>query len=210
MVTVQGLLPPRWRAPFLGEIETPRRLTLAVEVARGGFFVRGAMLFDSAAQAERFIAAFGKAQANVTTSPLGKALLGRFHLFHALSGLSFKRNGTKVAYATSISVADARGLLDRTAAQVRSFFDMQRRPTPAPSKPLPDTAPSKPLPDTAPSKPLPDTAPSKPLPDTAPSEQPPDTAPTQQPPDTAPTQQPPDTAPTQQPTAPAPESPAPQ
>jgi hypothetical protein len=148
MVTVQGLLPPRWRAPFLGEIETPRRMTLAVEVARGGFYVRGAMLFDSADQAERFIAAFGKAQAEVATTPLGKALLGRFHLYHALRGLSFKRNGTKVAYATSISVADARGLLDSAAAQVRRFFDGQREPAPRKPRPKPEQPkPEQPKPE---------------------------------------------------------------
>jgi outer membrane biosynthesis protein TonB len=147
MVTVQGLLPPRWHAPFLGEVETPRRLTLAVEVARRGFYVRGAMLFDSADQAERFIAAFGKAQAEVTTTPLGKALLGRFHVYHALRGLSFKRNGAKVAYATSISVADARGLLDSAAAQVRRFFDGQREPTPRKPRPKPEPKPEQPEPE---------------------------------------------------------------
>jgi outer membrane biosynthesis protein TonB len=148
MVTVQGLLPPRWRAPFLGEIETPRRMTLAVEIARGGFYVRGGMLFDSADQAERFIAAFGKAQADVTTTPLGKTLLGRFHLYHALRGLSFKRNGTKVAYATSISMADARGLLDSAAAQVRRFFEGQREPAPGKPRPKPEQPkPEQPKPE---------------------------------------------------------------
>jgi outer membrane biosynthesis protein TonB len=201
MVTVQGLLPPRWRAPFLGEIETPRRLTLAVEVARGGFYVRGAMLFDSEAQAERFIAAFGKAQAEATTAPLGKALLARFHLYHALNGLSFKRNGTKVSYATSISVADARGLLDRTAAQLRSFFGTggpqprQPRPEPEPTRGRPQPPrpePPQPTPEPAPAQQQP------PTPQPAP-QQPPPTPPTPTP---APPQQPPPT-PTPTPTPPA-------
>jgi hypothetical protein len=202
MVTVQGLLPPRWRAPFLGEVETPRRMTLAVEVARGGFYVRGAMLFDSADQAERFIAAFGKAQAEVTTTPLGKALLGRFHVYHALSGLSFKRNGTKVAYATSISVADARGLLDSAAAQVRRFFDAQGEP--APRRPRPKPTPEQPKPEQpTPQQPAP--APQQPKPEQpAPAPQQPAPIPQQPTPAPAPAPQ----QPTPQP-APAPAPPSP-
>jgi hypothetical protein len=135
MVTIQGLLPRRFNAPYVGELRTPRRITLAVEIARGGFYVRGAMLFDTDAQAEAFIASIGKARTDLTASPLGKALLRRFHIYHALNGLTFQRNGTKVAYATSISVADARGLLDRAAAEVRAFF----APQPEPDAPQPET-----------------------------------------------------------------------
>jgi hypothetical protein len=153
MLTIQGMLPPRYSAPYVGEIDTPKRLTLAIESARVGFFVRGAMLFDSEAHAEGFIAAMNKARVELTTTPMGKLLLNRFHVFHALRGLSFQRNKLKVAFATSISGNDARGLLERTAVQVRTYFEAQReplkrlrRPRPAEPAPGPSTAPAPPAP----------------------------------------------------------------
>jgi hypothetical protein len=157
MLTIQGMLPPRYSAPYVGEIDTPKRLTLAIESARVGFFVRGAMLFDSEAHAEGFIAAMNKARVELTTTPMGKLLLNRFHVFHALRGLSFQRNKLKVAFATSISGNDARGLLERTAVQVRTYFEAQReplkrlrRPRPAEPAPGPSTAPAPPAPAPAP------------------------------------------------------------
>ncbi len=176
MLTIQGMLPPRYSAPYVGEIDTPKRLTLAIEDARVGFFVRGAMLFESEAQAEGFIAAMNKAKVELTTTPMGKLLLNRFHVFHALRGLSFQRNKLKVAFATSISGNDARGLLARAAVQVRTYFEAQREPLkrlrrPRPAEPAP-AAPGSPAPATpAPASPAP--APPAPAPPaTAPSPSP--------------------------------------
>jgi hypothetical protein len=188
MLTIQGMLPPRYSAPYVGEIDTPKRLTLAVENARVGFFVRGAMLFESEAQAEGFIAAMNKAKVELTTTPMGKLLLNRFHVFHALRGLSFQRNKLKVAFATSISGNDARGLLARAAVQVRTYFEAQREPLkrlrrprpaePAPASPAPAPGPApapspSPAPAPSPASPAPAPSPASPAPAPSPSPAPP-------------------------------------
>lgn len=166
MLTIQGMLPPRFQAPYLGEFDTPTRLTLAIESAPVGFVVRGAMLFESEAQAEAFIAAVDRAKAELTSTPMGKLMLTRFHLLHALRGLSFKRNQRKLAFSTSISGNDARGLLDRAAVQVRTYFEALEEPTRRLKRPRPATAP-------APGEAAPAPAPATPAPAPGPSPAPP-------------------------------------
>ncbi|WP_428269573.1 hypothetical protein [Haliangium sp.] len=149
MVTAQGLLPPRWQAPYVGELDTPERATLALEITSGGFFVRGVLLFSDEAKAEAFVATVDKARTQLTATRLGRALLAQFQLENAVAGLSFKRNRAKVAYATSISVADARTLLERVAARTEAFFARQRGPrpvqrAPTPVAPVPEPSPGSP------------------------------------------------------------------
>ena len=135
--TVEGLLPPVYTVPYVGAITTPRRLTLTVDITKGGFFVRGTMLFDSAESADLFVTKTRKAQGDLTSSRIGRMLLTPIHAYHALRGLSFELDGARVAYATSISVADAQGMLAMTAHWARDFFadpaSVRPEPTPSPA-----------------------------------------------------------------------------
>lgn len=139
VVTIARMLPDTWKAPYLGdvigEIATPDQATLALEVTEKGFFVRGTLIFASIAAASDFVAKAEEAQKNFVDTMTGRALLSQVKAYNAVRGLSFARNKEKVGYATSISVADARAVMDFAAMQTRNFFlSGYSGPPPAPPK----------------------------------------------------------------------------
>ena len=125
--TIQGLLPSVYQAPYIGVITPPQRITLAVELVESGFLVRGVMTFRNDDQADSFVAAIRVAQTNLVTGGIGRMLLQRAHAFHAVSGLSLRQRRAKVAYATSISIADAGALLDLIAARIATYFSTRMK-----------------------------------------------------------------------------------
>lgn len=126
IVTIARMLPETWEAPYVGPvvgaIPTPERATLALEVTDKGFFVRGTLIFKSADAAGDFVAKAEQAQKNFVETITGRALLSQIKAYNAVRGLSFAQNKEKVGYATSISVADARAVMDFAALQTRTFF----------------------------------------------------------------------------------------
>ncbi len=135
LVTIAGLLPPVYDVPYMGEAAMPTRLTVALEVTEGGFYVRGTMVFAKSELAAEFARAAERTRGDFVETRVGKAVLSRFNAYHALRGLSLKRNGAKIGYATSVSVADARAMMEQVASWSRTMFLGQ--PGPAKSTPRP-------------------------------------------------------------------------
>ena len=126
IVTLARILPKRWQVPNMGvdigEMSTPEQATLALEVTEKGFFVRGTLIFADPAAASDFVDKATRAQKDFVGTVIGRALLAQVKAYNAVRGLSFAQNKEKVGYATSISVADARAVMEFAAQQTRNFF----------------------------------------------------------------------------------------
>ncbi len=129
LLTMAGI-PQQIEIPMVGKIPAPERATLAAEITTGGFLLRGNLLFSTEARAVEFMAFAGEKQKWLVGTVRGRLLLSPFNAFNAVKGLSLKRKGDKVAYATSISVADGRAMLDYAAKWATAFFP-SLLPTPA-------------------------------------------------------------------------------
>jgi hypothetical protein len=125
-VSVRGL-PEAIEIPLVGALPAPRHLTLALEVQPLGFVVRGTMTFANAERAERFVTTANATRSSLVGSPLSATALKRFHAYHGIRGLSLRRAANRVSLATSISIADARALLDIAADQTTQWYARRRR-----------------------------------------------------------------------------------
>lgn len=175
LVTIAGMLPPSYRAPYVGVLPLPERLTLALEVTQGGFYVRGTMSFPNEQRADAFVAAATKAKDELAESRLFKIMLTQAHAYNAVRGLSLRRNGTRVGYATSISVADSRAMMALAAQWTQQFFSPPANVPPAaaptpppPTEPGPAEQSPPALPPAAPGQSSP--APAAPKPPSEPTE----------------------------------------
>lgn len=104
---------------------TPDRISLAMELVKQGWLVRGNMRFAKEADAIELVAAAQTAQQRVADSRVLQMALGK-PVARVIANLSFARTGGRVSYATSISIADARQILAAAAQQL----DMYYGPTP--------------------------------------------------------------------------------
>ena len=102
-------------------VPTPERVSLAMELVKQGWLVRGNMRFASDADAAELIASVQRVQQRVTGSYLIQRIVGK-PLVHVIANLAFARSGPRVSYATSISIADARAILAATAQQLDQYF----------------------------------------------------------------------------------------
>lgn len=134
LLTMVGF-PQRFEIPLIGTVPGPDRATLAAEITTGGFLVRGNLLFSTEARAAEFVSFATAKQKWLVDTVRGRLLLAPFHAFNAVKGLSLKRRGNKVAYASSISVADGRAMLDYAAQWTSVFF-----PSLLPAPDAPDRA----------------------------------------------------------------------
>ena len=66
-----------------------------------------------------------QARQRLTGSRFGQLMLKNLHAFHALQGLTLRRRGALVTYATSISNADAKAGMKLAAEWARRFFETQ-------------------------------------------------------------------------------------
>jgi hypothetical protein len=130
VITTRGLT-DKLDIPFVGVVTGPRRTTLAMSLDKRGFIIQGNLLFDDATTAARFIVKANELKKLATESLGGKLALAPFHAYNAVKGLTFNQVGAKVAFATSISVADAQAMTSYAAELVKVYFD---RPAPAPIK----------------------------------------------------------------------------
>ncbi len=147
LLTMQGF-PRQLEVPVVGSFPGPDRATLAFEITRGGFLVRGNLLFDTEARAAAFQRFVTAKQKSLLSSYKGRLLLAPFSAVNAVEGLSLKRKGNKVAYATSISIADGRAMLEFGARWSQAYFTVgPGAPTAAPPKATPPRpAPPRPAP----------------------------------------------------------------
>ena len=125
VVTVGGT-PKRYTVPDIGlgvtSIMAPARATIAAELVKQGWLVRGNIVFATEADAAEFVTALAQVQQRVSDSTLLKLALKRSHAVNALLGTTVAQSGVRVSYATSISIADARALLAVTAATLSDMY----------------------------------------------------------------------------------------
>jgi hypothetical protein len=108
-------------------LPTPERVSLAMELVKQGWLVRGNMRFATGKAATEFIAAVETARERVGDSTAIQMVIGK-PLARVIANLSFARTGGRVSYATSISIADARAILAATAQQLDSYYGPQPAP----------------------------------------------------------------------------------
>jgi hypothetical protein len=92
-----------------------------MELVKQGWLVRGNMRFGSEKDAIELIAAAEKIKQLVADSRAIQAALGK-PLARVITNLSFARTGGRVSYTTSISIADARTIMNATAQQLDGYF----------------------------------------------------------------------------------------
>jgi len=102
-------------------VPMPDRVSLAMELVKQGWLVRGNMSFASDAQAAELIAAAQQVQQRIADSHAIQLVIGK-PVAHVVANLSFARTGPRVSYATSISIADARAILAAAAVQLDQYF----------------------------------------------------------------------------------------
>lgn len=116
----------RYKIPDVGlgvtSAPSPDRLSLAMELVKQGWLVRGNIVFASEADATEFVQTVRDAQTRVTDSRILSAVLKKQHVLNAITGLSLARSGARVSYATSVSIADARELLAVAAQTLDAYF----------------------------------------------------------------------------------------
>jgi hypothetical protein len=105
----------------IDKVTTPDRVSLAMELVKQGWLVRGNMRFTSDAAATSFIAAAEAAKQRVADSRALQLALGK-PIARVVANLSFARTGPRVSYTTSISIADARAILAVAAQQLDAYF----------------------------------------------------------------------------------------
>jgi hypothetical protein len=116
----------RYNFPDVGlgvtTLPAPERMSLAVELVKQGWLIRGNIKFETDADAEEFEKAVKTARQRVEDSHLLAALLRKQHVLDVAKGLDIARTGDRVSYATSISIADARAVLAAAAAMEADYF----------------------------------------------------------------------------------------
>ena len=135
LLTTTGF-PRRLEVPLVGVFPGPERATLAFEITKGGFVVRGNLLFDSDKRAAEFARLVSARKKSLLSGYKGRLMLAPFSAVNAVEGLSLKHKGKKVAYATSISVADGQAMLDFAGKWSEAYFQ-QVAPPPPPGRPNP-------------------------------------------------------------------------
>jgi hypothetical protein len=105
----------------IASLPTPDRVSMALELVAQGWLVRGNLRFASEADALELIAAVQKVQQRIADSTMLQLAIGK-RIARVVASLAFARNGVRVSYATSISIADARSFLAAAAQQLDAYF----------------------------------------------------------------------------------------
>ena len=126
VVSVAGLHQSDIAVPEVGVLPVPERAALALEMAGSGFYVRGTLAFADPAAAARFERRLDAARARLTGTTMGRLLLMNFHAENALRGLALRRRGALVTYATSVSGADGKAMMELAADWAGRFYDAHR------------------------------------------------------------------------------------
>jgi hypothetical protein len=132
VVVTVGSKGRRVRLPELGlgvaSVPAPERGSLALTVDKRGFLVRGNLRFTSGEAAAEFVASATAVRTKVLDLRVYSALLKKARVYNAVKGLSLAQTGSRVSYATSISIADARALMAYAALVVADWYDDQATP----------------------------------------------------------------------------------
>lgn len=126
VLTATGVeIPPE--TPLAGDLPSPLRLTLAMQQTRGGFLVRGTLLFPTEAAAARFAELGSQRVADASADFITRKLLQKVNAYNALRGLTFAQRGRKVGYATSIDAADGRAMMQFAARWAEGYYAARER-----------------------------------------------------------------------------------
>ncbi|HET9988245.1 MAG TPA: hypothetical protein VFQ65_06990, partial [Kofleriaceae bacterium] len=116
----------RYKLPEVGlgvsSLPVPTRISLAMELVKQGWLVRGNIVFANEADAADLVTTLTDLQTRITDSHILSAVLRKQHVLNVVTGLSLARTGARVSYATSISIADARAILAAAALELGSYF----------------------------------------------------------------------------------------
>jgi hypothetical protein len=115
----------------LPSVPTPDRISLAMELVKQGWLVRGNLRFASDADATELIAAVQRVQQRIAGSRTIQLVIGK-PIARVIANLAFARTGPRVSYATSISIADARAILAVVAQQLDQYFGHVPEAAPTP------------------------------------------------------------------------------
>lgn len=122
----------RYDIPDVGlgitSLPSPERITVAMELVKQGWLIRGNIVFAKDADAAEFAQSLQEVQQRIVDSRVLSALLRRQHALNVVTGLSIARTGARVSYATSMSIADARAIMAAAAATLDVYFAAQPRP----------------------------------------------------------------------------------
>jgi hypothetical protein len=132
VVTVGGLRRDEIAVPELGSVPTPVRFSLALEMAKVGFYVRGTLAFATPELARQFEVQVNQGRKQMLGNRFTQLMLRNLHALHALEGLTLRRRGQLVTYATSISNADAKAGMRLAADWARRFFETPPEENPSP------------------------------------------------------------------------------
>ncbi|MCX5747358.1 MAG: hypothetical protein NT062_33245, partial [Proteobacteria bacterium] len=102
-------------------VQTPTRVSLAMEIVKQGWVIRGNISFKTDAEATGFLASITTVKERIADSRALQMVVGK-PIVHLLENLSFQRTGARLSYATSLSIADARALLAVAAQQLDAYF----------------------------------------------------------------------------------------
>jgi hypothetical protein len=116
----------RYKLPEVGlgvsSLPVPQRISLAMELVKQGWLVRGNIVFANEADAAELETTLNDLKTRITDSHLLSALLRKQHVLNIVSGLSLARTGARISYATSISISDARAILSAAAQTLGGYF----------------------------------------------------------------------------------------
>lgn len=116
----------RYKIPDVGlgasSIVLPQRVSLAMELVKQGWLVRGNIVFATEDDAAEFVATVTAIQQRLIDSDVFALLLKRQHAYALVKGFSLTQAGTRVSYGTSMSIADARVVFAIAAQVVGNYF----------------------------------------------------------------------------------------
>lgn len=116
----------RYKLPELGlgvhSLPVPQRISLAMQLVKQGWLVRGNISFANEKDAAELATTLEDLKTRITDSHILSALLRKQHLLNVVTNLSLARSGTRISYATSISISDARAILVAASQALASAF----------------------------------------------------------------------------------------
>ncbi len=108
-------------------VQLPERISLAMELVKQGWLVRGNIRFKTVRQAAVFLTQLQTVQRGILgASIVYERILGKAAV-RVIQNFRFARTGQRVSYTTSISIADTRAILSVAAQQIDTYY---RRPLP--------------------------------------------------------------------------------
>lgn len=112
-----------FEAPLgIKEVQLPERISLAMELVKQGWLLRGNIRFKDAAAATAFVGQIQTVQSRVAgASAVYSAILGK-EAVRVITNFQFARTGPRVSYTTSISISDTRALMAVAAQYLDTYY----------------------------------------------------------------------------------------